>query len=76
MPVNSSITLSPDLLKEIDQFIDRKSKRSKFVETALRKHLNDLKRKEQNLKDLDILNSNSEYLNREAEDVLTYQVKL
>jgi metal-responsive CopG/Arc/MetJ family transcriptional regulator len=50
--------------------------RSEFIESILREYLDEVTKKDQNLKDLEILNHNSEYFNDEAEDVLTYQMNL
>jgi len=74
MKVKTSITLSEDLLKAIDQFSDQYKNRSDFLETAARALITQLLRDAQNAKDLAILNQRADELNREAEDVLTYQV--
>ena len=74
MKVRTSITLSPDLLEAIDALAGRGRARSEFIEAALRAFLAQTSRHERNSRDLDILNRRAEQLNREAADVLTYQV--
>jgi metal-responsive CopG/Arc/MetJ family transcriptional regulator len=75
MKVKTSITLSEDLLKAIDQRAGDKN-RSEFVETALRAFITQVNRNEQNARDVQIINQRADYLNQEAADVLAYQVKL
>lgn len=74
MKVKTSITLSPDVLEAVDARAGRGRTRSEFIEAALRAFLAQTTRHERDARDLDILNRRSEPLNREAADVLTYQV--
>ena len=74
MKVKTSITLSPDVLEAIDAQAGRGRTRSEFIEAALPAFLDQTKRQERDARDLDILNRQAERLNREAADVLTYQV--
>jgi metal-responsive CopG/Arc/MetJ family transcriptional regulator len=74
MKVKTSITLSEDLLEAIDQCSGRFKNRSDFIEAAIRAYIDKISRDEQNTKDLAILNSQADRLNKEAADVLTYQV--
>lgn len=76
MKVKTSITLSEELIHIIDELLGRQKNRSEFIEEAIRDYLNRKAQAERNLKDLDILNKNADKLNREAEDVLSYQVDL
>lgn len=76
MKVKTSITLSVELLKAIDRYVGEYKSRSAFLETAARKFIVQLKRKETEQRDLEIINSHADSLNAEAEDVLTYQVPL
>lgn len=76
MKVKTSITLTADILEAIDRISGKAKNRSAFIESLLRKHLERVAKDIQNEKDLEILNKNSERLNREAEDVLSYQVEL
>lgn len=75
MKIKTSITISEDLLKTIDQRAGNKN-RSEFIEAALRAFIAEIVRSEQNARDLQIINQRADYLNQEAADVLTYQVKL
>jgi len=76
MKVKTSITLSEDLLKAIDQRIGERKNRSGFIETAVRTYINQTTRDEQNKRDLETINRHANRLNEEAEDVLAYQVSL
>ncbi len=76
MELENSITVSEDILIAIDKVIGGKSSRSEFIEGILRRHLYKRFQKTRDLQDLQIINNNSEYLNKEAEDVLTYHVGL
>lgn len=74
MKVKTSITLSRDLLKAIDARAGRGRSRSDFIEAALRTFLERTERDERDARDIDILNRRAARLNREAADVLGYQV--
>ncbi|MEW6087553.1 MAG: ribbon-helix-helix domain-containing protein [bacterium] len=75
MKTKTSITLSENLLTAIDQRTGHKN-RSEFIEKALWAFIHQIIRNEQNAKDVRIINKHADYLNKEAEDVLAYQVKL
>lgn len=75
MKSKTSITLSSGLLEAIDRRKEYAS-RSEFIETAVRRLLAELKRREVERRDLQIINGNAEALNAEAEDTLAYQVPL
>ena len=74
MKVKTSITLSEDLLKAIDQFSAQYKNRSEFIETASWAFITQIMRDAQNARDLEIINRHADHLNQEAEDVLAYQV--
>ena len=76
MKVKTSITISDDLLHEIDQRNRDFRSRSEFLETAARGFLLELARREAERGDLDIIDRRADALNAEAEDVLAYQVSL
>ena len=76
MKIKTSITLSKEVLKAIDLYIGEYRSRSVFIETAARKFIAQLAKKEAERRDLELINRHSETLNAEAEDVLTYQVPL
>ena len=75
MKVKTSITLSAEILHAIDQILGDSRNRSAFIEHALRDYLRKRSKKLRDDRDLEIINKNSRRLNREAEDVLTYQVE-
>jgi Arc/MetJ-type ribon-helix-helix transcriptional regulator len=74
--IKTSVTLSNEVLKAIDLYIGEYRSRSEFIETAARKFIAQLARKEAERRDLELINRHSDSLNAEAEDVLTYQVPL
>ncbi|MBI5745802.1 MAG: ribbon-helix-helix protein, CopG family [Nitrospirae bacterium] len=74
MKVKTSITLSEDLLDAIDERSGQFKNRSDFVEAAIRAYIEHMIREEQNAKDLAIINRQADRLNKEAIDVLEYQL--
>ncbi len=73
MKLKTSITLSSDLLEEIDRRAGSKSSRSSFIEEIIREHFKEKVREAINRRDAELINANIEHLNREALDVLRYQ---
>ncbi len=76
MKTKTSITISKDILKLVDEQVKDEKSRSAFIETAIRTYLEVLKRQKRDQNDLSIINQNMENLNREAIDVLRYQTEL
>ena len=76
MKIKTSITLSEDLVKAIDEYARDYNNRSEFIEAAVRVFIRQLIRRQQDARDLRIINQRADYLNQEARDVLTYQVDL
>jgi len=76
MKVETSITLSSDVLAAIDRHTGEFRSRSEFLEASAREFLRRLARTAADRRDLEILNRRAEVLNAEAEDVLSYQVPL
>src|SRR3990172_3018011 len=74
MKVKTSITLSRELLDAVDARTGRGRSRSEFIEAALQAFLDKSMRDERGARDLEILNRRATRLNREAVDVLAYQV--
>lgn len=74
MKVKASITISDDVLKAVDSFSKPYSNRSEFIESAVRRFIEQLKREKRNAEDLKIINRRAKRLNREAADILDYQV--
>jgi metal-responsive CopG/Arc/MetJ family transcriptional regulator len=73
MKTKTSVTLSTEILTQLSN-ITSVGNRSDFIEKALWRYIELLHREERNRDDLNIINSASSYLNKEAEDVLLYQV--
>ncbi len=76
MKVKTSISLSEELIHSIDELFGRQKNMSKFIEKAVRDFIERQIQRKRDLKDLDILNKKANKLNREAEDVLSYQTDL
>lgn len=72
MKVKTSVTLSQELLAEID-LLPAYHNRSLFLETAAWAYLEHLSYEERERRDLEILNARADYLNAEMADVLLYQ---
>lgn len=73
MKEKTSITLSRDLLQQIDEIAGEQRSRSAFIERILRQYLRQRQRAAIQARDLEILNSSADRLNQEAADVLDYQ---
>ena len=76
MKIKTSITLSNQVLKLIDNSIDKDENRSLFIERAVWEYIDKRKREIRNQKDLRIINDKARQLNKEAKDVLSYQVDI
>ena len=76
MKIKTSITLSENILQAIDRIIGKSKNRSAFIEAALKAYIAQNLKKARDTKDLRIINKNSDRLNQEAEDVLSYQVEM
>jgi hypothetical protein len=73
MRVKTSVSLSTEILDQVGHYASG-GERSDFIEKALWKYLEFLRRDERNQQDLERINSASSFLNEEAEDTLAYQV--
>jgi len=76
MKVKTSITLSREIVDQIDQYAEGANNRSAFIELAVRTYLELVKRSRRERQDLEIINRLSDKLNHEAMDVLQYQAEL
>lgn len=76
MKIKASVTLSEELMGQIDALSSRYGNRSAFIEQAIRYFLAVEERRRRDAQDLDLLNAHAESLNEEAMDVLSYQVDL
>jgi metal-responsive CopG/Arc/MetJ family transcriptional regulator len=73
MKTKTSITISDELLRLIDENVEGDNRRSAFIEEAVKAYLEVLKRHKRDRKDLQIINRLSDKLNSEATDVLDFQ---
>lgn len=76
MKIKTSITISENLLKAIDELVNESQNRSQFLETAAWEYIAKLRRAQQNQRDLEIINQRADFLNTETLDALSYQVAL
>jgi metal-responsive CopG/Arc/MetJ family transcriptional regulator len=73
MKEKTSITLSKDLIAQVDRLAGPQLSRSAFIERVLRKYMRDRKRAALHARDLERINRAADRLNRETADVLEYQ---
>ena len=73
MKTKTSVTISDDVLRAVDSVAGADSNRSQFIETAVKRFLEHLRRERRNARDLEIINRRSKRLNREAAAVLDFQ---
>ncbi len=73
MKEKTSVTLSKDVLKDVDRLAGSKYSRSAFIERVLRRYLRERARAALEARDLERLNGAADRLNREAAEVLEYQ---
>ena len=73
MKVKASITLSREILKDIDRLAGSKYSRSAVIERAVRTYLKERERATIYAHDLKILNHAADRLNPEIEETLDYQ---
>jgi metal-responsive CopG/Arc/MetJ family transcriptional regulator len=76
MKVKTSISVDKDLLETVDTLSRHYKNRSEFIEAALQNYISQIIQKTQNARDLEIINRRADDLNKEAMDVLEYQVNL
>ena len=74
MKIRTSITLSEEIVREIDRLSSQYGNRSLLIEKAIRDFLAAEAKRRRDLQDIEILNRRGDALNIEAEDVLSYQV--
>jgi metal-responsive CopG/Arc/MetJ family transcriptional regulator len=76
MKTKTSITLSSDLLEEIDRNAGSMASRSAFIEAGMRQFLKQMVREAINKRDAELIEANIDYLNRESLDSLRYQAPI
>jgi len=73
MKEKTSITLSKDVLENVDRLAGSKHSRSAFIERVLRRYLHQRAKAALQARDLERINNAADRLNREAAEVLEYQ---
>ena len=73
MKEKSSITLSPDILAQVDDLAGSKLSRSALIEQVLRNYFRARTRRKIQARDLERINAAADRLNSEAEEVIEYQ---
>ena len=73
MKVKTSVTLSEELVEELDDMTSDDSNRSQMIERAVAEFIERERRQLRDVRDLDTLNRSADELNQEIDDVLTYQ---
>lgn len=73
MKEKTSITLSRDVLLQLDRLSGSKYSRSAFIEKVLREYLSQRARAVVQARDLERINAAADRLNAEALDALEYQ---
>jgi metal-responsive CopG/Arc/MetJ family transcriptional regulator len=72
----TSVTLPEELLRSLDRLAGGRTNRSRLVEQAVRDLVERQARVERDARDAEIIDRNADRLNREANDVLEYQVAI
>lgn len=75
MKRKTSVTLAPDVVKAVDGLAGKSGSRSAVIERAVRELIAREARRARDARELEIIDSNADRLNREAEDVLSFQVE-
>jgi metal-responsive CopG/Arc/MetJ family transcriptional regulator len=73
MKEKTSITLSREVISQVDKLAGSKESRSAFIERVLRKYMRERTRAALNARDLERINRAAGRLSREAAEVLEYQ---
>ena len=72
MKVKTSVTLSDDLLRAVDE-LAKSSSRSEVIERAVRDYLAARARAVRDARDLELMNRQADAYNVETADLMTYQ---
>ena len=73
MKEKTSITLSSDVLAQVDRTAGSKASRSAFIESVLREYFKAKVREAIDARDLELINANIDYLARESRELDAYQ---
>ena len=75
MKRKTSVTLAPHVVKAVDGLAGKGGNRSAVIERAVRELIAREAKRERDARELKIIDANADRLNREAEDVLSFQVE-
>ncbi len=76
MREKTSITLSSDILAEIDRNAGSKASRSAFIESVLREFFKAKVREAIHARDLELINAHADSLTRESQELEDYQAPI
>ncbi len=76
MRIKTSVTLSPETLRAIDEVAGEVLNRSRVIELAVLEFIERRRRAARDARDLEILNRSADALNKELEDILCYQAEM
>lgn len=76
MKQKTSITLSEDVLQELDRSVGSGESRSAYVERVLRRHFRRRARAAEQARDIERINGAADRLNAEMAEVLEFQAPL
>ena len=76
MKTKTPITLSSDILAEVDRDSGSKASRSAFIETVLRQYFKARVREAIHARDLELINAHVDVMTRESEDLDEYQTPI
>lgn len=73
MKVKTSLTLSEDLLQELDRLAGKEDSRSSFIERILRNFVDQRAQRRRLARDVAAINEHATELNSEMSDALSFQ---
>jgi len=76
MKEKTSITLSSDVLAQVDRNAGSKASRSAFIESVLREYFKAKVREAISARDLELINAHADYLARESRELDEYQAPI
>ena len=76
MKTKTSITLSSDILADVDRDAGSRASRSAFIENVLRDYFRAKVREAIDARDLELINKHADYLTRQALELDEYQAPI
>ena len=73
MKIKTSVSLEQDVARALDRIVEKGSSRSAAIERAVIEFLERRRLQSLDARELKVINRHAKRLNREAEDVLSYQ---